>query len=137
MFFVGFSNPRGRAGGCPSTPNMACLTELPLQVSGVSGFMLVDANVNSGDMMEAFITKTAQSQIPCYYFGLVTEDDCEETIKEIVITKMLPRIKDGSLQLPGVQLPVAKSGSSSGAAGGVVAADDGAQASDAKPNFRR
>lgn len=30
---------------------------------------------------------------------------------------------------------MANSGSSSGAAGGVVAADDGAQASDAKPNF--
>ena len=92
-----------------------CLKMLDATLDGLSkapavnGFLLVEANVTCGDMLEAFIHKVASSTLPSYYFGVVADSGAIEWVVNHVVDCLTNKLKDGVLSIPGVDKHIPES----------------------------
>ena len=62
-------------------------------MSSVGAAVLVDVNLSCGDMLEAYMVKTAGTALPCYFFGVASDANALEWATERVVQSLTLQLK--------------------------------------------
>ena len=87
----------------------ACLKLLDSTMDGltkaptVGGLLIIEANLTTGDMLEAFIQKASASSLPSYFFGVCADAGFAEWADSHVVTSVANKLKDGVFTMAGVE----------------------------------
>ena len=77
------------------------------KASHIGAVLVVDASMTTAEFLEAFVVKAVGSKMPTYFMGVSPEGGMGDWIQNHVVEALTARVKDGTLKIPGIELPQA------------------------------